>query len=46
MAVFSSKTKLKPCYDNDPYLRVKKDLEKLETELKKVAMVYAAKTSL
>ena len=46
MAVFSSKTKLKPCYDNDPYLRVKKDLEKLEIELKEGAMVYTVKTSL
>ena len=30
MAVFSSKTKLKPCYDNSPNLRVKKELGKLK----------------
>ena len=34
MAVFSSKTK--PCYDNDPNLKVKKELGKLEVELKEV----------
>ncbi len=36
MAIFSSKTKLKPCYDNDPYLRVKKELGKLKVELEEV----------
>ena len=30
MAIFSPKTKLKPCYDNDPNLKVKKDWEKLK----------------
>ncbi len=36
MAIFSSKKKLKPCYDNDPYLKVKKDWEKLKMELEEV----------
>ena len=31
MAIFSSKTK--PCYDNDPNLKVKKELGKLKMEL-------------
>lgn len=35
MAIFSSKN-LKPGYDNDPNLRVKKDLGKLEVELEEV----------
>ena len=35
MAIFSSKTK--PCYDNDPNLRVKKELGKLKKELEEVA---------
>lgn len=34
MAFFSSKTK--PCYDNDPNLKVKKDWEKLKMELEEV----------
>lgn len=34
MAIFSSKTK--PCYDNDPNLKVKKDWEKLKMELEEV----------
>ena len=36
MALFSSKTQLRPCYDNDPYLREKKELEKLKMELEEV----------
>ncbi len=36
MAIFSSKTK--PCYDYDPNLRVKKELEKLEVELEEVGI--------
>ena len=39
MAFFSSKKKLKPCYDNDPYLRVKKELEEVVT-------AYTVKTSM
>ena len=31
MAIFSSKTK--PCYDNDPNLKVKKELGKMKVEL-------------
>ena len=34
MAIFSSKTK--PCYDNDPNLKVKKELEKLKMELEEI----------
>ena len=34
MAIFSSKTK--PCYDNDPNLKVKKELGKLKKELEEV----------
>ena len=34
MAIFSSKTK--PCYDNDPNLKVKKELGKLKVELEEV----------
>ena len=38
MAIFSSKTK--PCYDNDPNLKVKKELGKLEVELEKLKMKW------
>ena len=36
MAIFSSKTK--PCYDNDPNLKVKKELGKLKVELEEVGI--------
>lgn len=34
MAIFGSKTK--PCYDNDPNLRVKKELGKLKMKWEKL----------